>query len=227
MTGVKSLKLIVSSTKCSIWIDGIKVREVVTGVNTPSIYEHPLYIGSTAASGQFDGYISNLRISSIARSDEEMAYTGPLSADQYTTFYNPLTGVGGKLDHTKMKNIGSNTHAQIDTALTNAANHISNVTNPHGTTAAQVGAVPQTITPFQGDVNTLLVPGVYMVQDNATNRPAGENGGTLHVSYIAHNLWMQHLWLGQLGKIWTRYSTDQSGVRTWSAWAQVYPAVLT
>lgn len=44
-------------------------------------------------------------------------------------------------DHTALSNIGTNTHAQIDTAVTNSANHIANTSNPHTVTAAQVGAV--------------------------------------------------------------------------------------
>lgn len=39
----------------------------------------------------------------------------------------------GSISHTAIQNIGSNTHAQIDT-------HIANTSNPHSTTAAQVGA---------------------------------------------------------------------------------------
>lgn len=42
-------------------------------------------------------------------------------------------------DHTELENIGTNTHDQIDTALTASASHISNTSNPHSVTKAQVG----------------------------------------------------------------------------------------
>ena len=37
-----------------------------------------------------NGYISNLRISKIARTDTEMAYTGQLVPDEYTTYYSDM-----------------------------------------------------------------------------------------------------------------------------------------
>jgi len=53
-----------------------------------------------------------------------------------------LTVIQSALDHTQFQNIGTNTHAQIDTAISNSASHIANTSNPHNTTAAQVGADP-------------------------------------------------------------------------------------
>lgn len=44
---------------------------------------------------------------------------------------------GGQIAHTSLSSIGTNTHAQIDT-------HLANTSNPHGVTAAQVGAIPAT-----------------------------------------------------------------------------------
>jgi hypothetical protein len=49
------------------------------------------------------------------------------------------TGPPGTTNHTLLTNIGVNTHAQIDTALTTAAAHIANTSNPHSVTKAQVG----------------------------------------------------------------------------------------
>lgn len=40
-----------------------------------------------------------------------------------------------QINHTALQNVGTNTHAQIDS-------HIANTSNPHSTTAAQVGADP-------------------------------------------------------------------------------------
>lgn len=62
--------------------------------------------------------------------------TGQVLTKQSATDYDsdwgtPTTGV---TDHLLLSNIGVNTHAQIDT-------HIASTTNPHGVTAAQVGAL--------------------------------------------------------------------------------------
>ncbi len=43
------------------------------------------------------------------------------------------------IDHTAIQNIGTNTHAQLDTGLTNSTNHIANTSNPHSVTKTQVG----------------------------------------------------------------------------------------
>lgn len=57
-------------------------------------------------------------------------------ADGDATWETPASGV---TDHTLLSNIGTNTHAQIDTALANSASHIANTSNPHVVTKAQVG----------------------------------------------------------------------------------------
>lgn len=44
-------------------------------------------------------------------------------------------GDGAQINHTTLSNIGTNTHAQIDS-------HIASTSNPHNVTAAQVGAAP-------------------------------------------------------------------------------------
>lgn len=45
-------------------------------------------------------------------------------------------GDGAQINHTKLSNIGTNTHAQIDT-------HLGSTSNPHGVTAAQIGAATE------------------------------------------------------------------------------------
>lgn len=55
-------------------------------------------------------------------------------------------GADAPSDHTLLTNIGTNTHAQIDTAISNSVSHIANTSNPHSVTKAQVGLsnVPNT-----------------------------------------------------------------------------------
>lgn len=55
-------------------------------------------------------------------------------------------GDTGTTDHLLLTNIGTNTHAQIDTAITASTSHIANTSNPHSVTKAQVGLsnVPNT-----------------------------------------------------------------------------------
>ena len=43
-------------------------------------------------------------------------------------------GDGAQIAHTALSSVGTNTHAQIDT-------HLASTSNPHSTTAAQVGAL--------------------------------------------------------------------------------------
>ena len=45
-----------------------------------------------------------------------------------------------EISHTAIADIGSNTHAQIDTAITNSTNHIANTANPHGTDVENLGS---------------------------------------------------------------------------------------
>lgn len=42
--------------------------------------------------------------------------------------------------HTSLTDKGTNTHDQIDTAVSNSVSHIANISNPHSVTAGQVGA---------------------------------------------------------------------------------------
>jgi hypothetical protein len=61
-------------------------------------------------------------------------------------------GADAPSDHTLLTNIGTNTHAQIDTAISNSVSHIANTSNPHIVTKAQVGLSNVPDTDFTADV---------------------------------------------------------------------------
>lgn len=47
------------------------------------------------------------------------------------------SGDGGQVNHISLSNKGTNTHAQIDTAVSNSVSHIADSTDPHGSTLKQ------------------------------------------------------------------------------------------
>lgn len=49
-----------------------------------------IILGDILASGGVNALFSNIRVSNIARTDTELAYTGDLSVDEYTTYFLPL-----------------------------------------------------------------------------------------------------------------------------------------
>lgn len=49
-------------------------------------------------------------------------------------------GDGAQIDHTGLSNVGTNTHAQIDTAVTNSVSHIAQTATPHGATDANTAS---------------------------------------------------------------------------------------
>jgi hypothetical protein len=75
--------------------------------------------------------------------------TGSIKLDANVSF----TGTTNGLDHTDLSNIGTNTHAQIDT-------HIASTSNPHSVTAAQAGAASTTdLTTHTGDSSIHFIEG--------------------------------------------------------------------
>jgi len=67
--------------------------------------------------------------------------TGPAGPTGSTGPQGPTgpAGADGPDDHTLLSNIGTNTHAQIDTAISASSSHIANTSNPHSVTKTQVG----------------------------------------------------------------------------------------
>lgn len=77
------------NTSISLWVDG---QQRASGNDLSLILSDILTLGSTYQKDrQANALFSNLRISSIARSDEELAYTGPLEIDENTTYFATLT----------------------------------------------------------------------------------------------------------------------------------------
>lgn len=101
-------------------------------------------IDDTPVNGEVAAPISsNWAFDHVAAADPHPGYLTPTEGD---AAYAPITkgvtngdshdhngGDGAQVNHTTLSNIGTNTHAQIDT-------HIASTANPHSTTAAQVGA---------------------------------------------------------------------------------------
>lgn len=89
-TGKHRISVRYSTNQIAIFVDG-----VLAGYNNspvlwavPSTMQIGSYLGTSLHS---NALFSNLRISSIARTDAELANTGALAVDEYTTYFAPLT----------------------------------------------------------------------------------------------------------------------------------------
>lgn len=76
----------------------------------------------------------------------------------FQTFFNLSTGafVANSISHTELADKGTNTHSDIDTAISNSVSHIANTSDPHNTTWAQVDKTVSSIADITTKSHTAL-----------------------------------------------------------------------
>ena len=225
--GVHKCKITYKDTTY-LWMDGVCV-----GSNNLSPTTFANSVGSCLWIGSWldqyyplNTFIKSIRISSIARTDTEMAYTGKPVLDKATTFLSTLTGNGGQVSHNDLVDTGTNTHAQIDAGIVAMTAHMNSGTNPHSTTAAQVGAVPIcSATQVSAGFNTFTASGHYLVAAAQTNAPEATYAYFLEViaPYGVTTYIIQRATRYGYNVVYQRVCNNG----TWSSWGQIYPAVLT
>ena len=100
--------------------------------------------GSNTFAGLIDAPTANSALATLLNLKAPLAspvFTGQPTVPDFTNAVHAHTGVasGGLISHLSLTNVGTNSHAQIDTSITASSAHIANISNPHSTTAAQVG----------------------------------------------------------------------------------------
>jgi len=94
------------------------------------------HTGFAPALGADDNYVTDAE--KIVIGNTSGTNTGDQTSSDFD--HNSLTNTHNlttDINHTNIQNIGTNTHAQIDTAITASTNHIADSTNPHGATLTQ------------------------------------------------------------------------------------------
>lgn len=92
IVGNHRLSIAYSAESFRVFVDGVKIVSVLNPVLMTEI-PSPLYLGSFAGVSEYsDALFSNLRISNKARTDAELANTGALAVDEYTTYFLSMNG---------------------------------------------------------------------------------------------------------------------------------------
>ena len=71
------------------------------------------------------------------------------------------------------------------------------------------------------NLNNLVAPGVYSVDNLSTNLPVAGLWYSVWVSYISHNNWVQQIAMPNLNELYIRYSYDDTGTRVWGQWTRI------
>lgn len=91
-------------------------------------------------------------------------------------------GDGAQINHTTLSNIGTNTHAQIDTAITASSNHISDYSNPHGASVIQTLTIGNIAIPMTAGDDITAGNVVYISAANEVKAVAGSTSAILGVA---------------------------------------------
>lgn len=108
-------------------------------VEALEVQEKPIAAGSVATAMLADDTVTNAKAANMAQSTIKGRASGAGTGDPTDLSASQVAAiVNGALDHTALTNIGTNTHAAIDTALSTSSSHIA-ATAAHGATGAVVG----------------------------------------------------------------------------------------
>lgn len=119
------------------------IEEVITEFTIEEVNDTELEIQEGYLISQ---NLSSLSVSSVfGRTGAVIAATNDYTWAQINKATSSIADITNK-SHTLLTDIGTNTHSQIDTAITASTNHIASISNPHSVSKSQVGlgSVPNT-----------------------------------------------------------------------------------
>lgn len=200
---LKFYKLNAGSSKITVALDGTDKLDldVVEGqINHDNLTgivanEHLDWTSDQGATNIHSGNIPDLSATySIVAHDHDADYAPIAKGVTNGDSHDHSGGDGAQVDHTTLSNVGTNTHAQIDTALTNSANHIADNSQAHSdylinngddSTSGKITAANLAVT---GDNNTNDSEYVPMVLHGTDATPPAASGfprGTIYIQYTA------------------------------------------
>lgn len=118
----------ISQSQVTNLVTDLAAKEAVANKNQPNGYAGLSAGSKLSGTQQVYGSVAN-----TACEGNDTRLSDSRTPTTHATSHH--TGGSDQLSHQSISGSGTNTHAQIDT-------HISNTSNPHSTTAAQVGAAP-------------------------------------------------------------------------------------